>query len=171
MSKQLGGIELLFDGASGIYIPQRWAEECADVKGWAGFDSDDVAILRAGPDHEWYWETWDDILGNATFTDDRGYEYRMTQDGDVFVYCEKLMTLEEKHNFGFDIRQEIDDILEANEGFDVKEIAPFTWVWTSVEGDSKKSFINFEAAALDCIAQNGLQAYEDVHTAPLFPAD
>lgn len=76
---------LLFDGASGIYIPQRFAAETSrdhvtDVS------DEDYAILEAGPDHEFYWDAWSDVLDYARITADDGTVYTLyQQDGDCWA--------------------------------------------------------------------------------------
>lgn len=76
-------IEILADSNRGRYIPQHFAEAC-DTEQW-GIDPEDAAVLLAGPDHEWYWETWDTVLSNAKFTDSAGVEWFLHQDGDLFA--------------------------------------------------------------------------------------
>jgi len=75
--------ELLFDEASGIYIPQRFAKEIyrGDVSGVANYEYD---ILEQGPEHEDYWNVWTDVLDNARL---HGYksEYYLHQDGCVWA--------------------------------------------------------------------------------------
>lgn len=78
-------IECYLDSARGIYIPQAFAKqtrhEC--VK---GVSAEDWEILVAGPDGEYYWDTWSDVLDNATLTDPQtGFVYRLEQDGDLFL--------------------------------------------------------------------------------------
>ena len=95
----MSGLEILLDSSRGVYIPQAWAKECACVDGWrvnhAGFDLEDLSILLDGPENEWYWEAWQDVLDHAEYVDKDGRVWRMYQDGDVFAYCEELMTDEE----------------------------------------------------------------------------
>lgn len=78
-------ISCLIDGAAGIYVPQRFAETY-DLQKW-GLDplSDDVAILRAGPDHEYYWEAWENTLNNAAMEDKDGNTWTLYQDSDLFA--------------------------------------------------------------------------------------
>lgn len=73
----------LLNGAYGIYVPQAFAENC-DPSEW-GISGEDAAVLRAGPDHEWYWETWDRVLCNARRTDKDGCDWILDQDGDLFT--------------------------------------------------------------------------------------
>lgn len=58
---------LYADGRHGIYIPQFFAQSvirnCV-----AGVSPDDWAILEAGPEHDLYWDAWDNILANAEIT-------------------------------------------------------------------------------------------------------
>jgi hypothetical protein len=78
---------LFVTDAMGIYIPQIFAKQikrdCV-----TGISDEDFAILEAGPDDgpdHGYWETWDDVLNNATITDpDRG-EFSLYQDGDLWL--------------------------------------------------------------------------------------
>jgi len=49
---------ILLDGLRGIYVPQKFAQ----LDGVGGISAEDLAILRFGPDHEFYLEAWDDAL-------------------------------------------------------------------------------------------------------------
>jgi hypothetical protein len=49
---------VLLDGLRGIYVPQRFVAH----GGISGISPEDLAILRAGPDHESYWEAWEEAL-------------------------------------------------------------------------------------------------------------
>lgn len=78
-------MQLLFDGNRGIYIPKNFAEEmrrdCV-----TGVTDEDYAVLESGPDHEWYWDTWDDVLNNAVISEpSTGKEFTLHQDGDVWL--------------------------------------------------------------------------------------
>jgi len=72
----------LLDGARGIYIPQSFARWCSPASWHVG--PNDVLILEAGPDHEDYWEAWDDVLRTAYYDDERGH-WTLEQDGDLFA--------------------------------------------------------------------------------------
>lgn len=75
---------LLVDAAHGIYVPQYFAQTTPrDLL--SGVSEQDWLILEAGPDHEWYWEAWDDVLSNAVITDDDGTVYYLYQDGDLWL--------------------------------------------------------------------------------------
>lgn len=96
--KPLPAIALLLDSARGVYIPQNFAE--FDTDKWH-VSASDKACLQAGPEHEFYWETWDTVLSNAHY-EHNGNTWRLYQDGDLWALCAELMTDEEKRNFGFD---------------------------------------------------------------------
>ncbi len=101
----MSGVELLLSDNRGIYIPQDFVRNY-DVTLW-GFDADDedIATLREGPDAEWYWDAWNNVLARAvyirgTFRDAYGEQrWMLHQDGDLFAYCEALMTEDEYADF------------------------------------------------------------------------
>jgi hypothetical protein len=80
----LAEAELFCDGASGIYIPQRFAQEVKrslvdGVSVWAWL------TLEAGPEHEDYWMAWEQVLDNARLTHPTLGECHLYQDGDLWV--------------------------------------------------------------------------------------
>jgi len=81
-SKNDHKIACILDGNRGIYIPKAFADGF-DMKLWHVKKSD-AAILSAGPDHEYYWDTWDDILRDAWMKDGK-HKWRLSQDGDLFA--------------------------------------------------------------------------------------
>ena len=95
----MSGVELLLSDNRGVYIPQDFARNY-DVTLW-GFDEDDedIATLREGPDAEWYWDAWNNVLARAEHTDSTGNLWLLSQDDDLFAYCEALMTYDEKVDF------------------------------------------------------------------------
>lgn len=76
--------ELLIDGASGIYIPKEFAENF-QPEAW-GVDAETVAILKAGPGHEAYWDAWEGVDGYVE-RDFDGKRYVLEQDGDLWAKC------------------------------------------------------------------------------------
>lgn len=68
----------------GIYIPQMF---CSDIdEQWAAdanVHMQDVRICQQGPDHELYWDAWNNILDNTEVTRD-GVTWRLHQDGDLW---------------------------------------------------------------------------------------
>lgn len=90
-------IMLLVGDSYGIYIPQTFLEFAHPD--WAGIKAGDAMIIGKGPEHEHYWDAWTEILNNATFTTITEHTYRLHQDGDLWMYCEALMTDEEYQDF------------------------------------------------------------------------
>ena len=73
---------ILLDGLRGIYVPQKFAQ----LEGVSGIVSEDLTILRAGPDHESYWEAWEDALrfGEITVAG-VCYSLHQSEEGDLFA--------------------------------------------------------------------------------------
>jgi hypothetical protein len=79
-----GFVACLLSDHRGIYIPQDF---CNGFDGWEGIDEQDKNTCLNGPDEEWYWEAWDNILQNATYTDPNdGSVWGLYQDGDLFAF-------------------------------------------------------------------------------------
>ena len=68
--------ECAVDGCHGIYIPQTFAERYPE---W--LNDEEQEILLAGPEHEEYWETWDEVT-SWEFEDKSLY---IGESGDVFI--------------------------------------------------------------------------------------
>lgn len=79
-------IKLLIDDARGIYIPKNFAENF-DLDEW-GINGEEAAPLLYGPDHEEYWDAWEDVLRHAEYTDDKGFKWTLYQGGDLFCVRE-----------------------------------------------------------------------------------
>lgn len=93
-------VELFLSDARGIYIPRDFAE-CVRPEAMQGVKPADLAVLRAGPSHEWYWEAWEHVLNDAhlfaigprfdsieeakRFLGDKLIEYTLHQDGDLWL--------------------------------------------------------------------------------------
>lgn len=89
MNKQpLQPLELLLDGNRGIYIPQEFAKQCNPANTYWCYSLEDEAILQEGPDHEMYWETWEDVLNNARYDDGNGNVYTLEQGDDLWAIRE-----------------------------------------------------------------------------------
>ena len=79
------------DGARGIYIPRDFfLETKPECINWHCDQDTKKFILEscADPDNEWYWEAWSDaeMYGQITVTmPDTGIEYRLYQDGDLWL--------------------------------------------------------------------------------------
>jgi len=76
-----GLVNCILNDHHGIYIPQKFA---TDFEGWYGCEESDLEILRAGPDHEYYWDAWDDVMESARFSNEDGIWY-LYADGDLFA--------------------------------------------------------------------------------------
>lgn len=75
-------ITLLIDDAAGIYIPRNFYENF-DFSTW-NLKLEDYADL-ANPENEHYWDAWDDLLDNASYSDKEGHTWTLYQDGDLFA--------------------------------------------------------------------------------------
>lgn len=80
----LSGAELFYDGNRGIYIPQNFAQD-VDRSKVTGVDAAQWADLEAGPEGEFYWETWAMVTDSARLKTDDGREWYLWQDGDLWM--------------------------------------------------------------------------------------
>ena len=96
---------------------------------------DDYAILRAGPDHDDYWDCWADFLDDAEIIDG-DFVYKLHQDGDLFLVCQELMNPEEYENmFGEEPDESwMSDFAERNGS--ILYTLPIYWASYLVNGDS-----------------------------------
>jgi hypothetical protein len=76
--------DLYADGNRGIYIPQHFAES-VHREYVTGVSDEDWKTLEEGPDAEWYWDAWNNVLSNAKITAPDGREGYLWQDGDLWV--------------------------------------------------------------------------------------
>lgn len=101
----MSGLELLLSDRRGVFIPRDFAGFDHSMRSFNIDDDDaDLQILREGPDHEHYWDAWDSVMSRAKFTDSKGNDWYLTQDGDLWLYCEALMSDEEYENFFGEVR-------------------------------------------------------------------
>jgi hypothetical protein len=124
----MSGIDLLVSDRNGVYIPQIFAG--FDFTNWSGIDSEDIEVLLRGPNHEDsqnYWDVWDAVTRDAYHTDTNGNVWRLWQDGDLWIYCEALMTDEEYYNF-FNVDRSYDNALDADSRLETDN-----WYDTSAE--------------------------------------
>lgn len=101
---KIDAVTLLISDASGVYIPQRFVNECLEpLHGEITRNASQWAIdtCRSGPDVEGYWDAWDSILSHFEYRLN-GESYTLHQDGDLWLLCMDRMTDEEKSNFGID---------------------------------------------------------------------
>jgi len=73
--------EMLVDSHHGIYVPQVFAETVRRDLFGETISAEDWAILESGPDHEHYWDAWDDVLMHAETADG----VSLYQDGDLWA--------------------------------------------------------------------------------------
>ena len=95
----MSGVTILLNDSRGVYIPQNFVEIYNPTHWGFAEDDEDIAALRKGPEDEWYWDAWNNVLARAESTDGSGNVWRLSQDGDLFAYCEAYMTTEEYVNF------------------------------------------------------------------------
>lgn len=76
--------KLFLSDARGIYIPRDFAAQI-DREALTGVLWEDLEILKAGPDRDLYWDSWEQVLNNAELTLD-GIKYRFEQDGDLWYF-------------------------------------------------------------------------------------
>lgn len=93
----MDSINFLISDSAGVYVPQRFAENY-DLSLWSDIDPEDLTIIEQGPDHESYWDAWNNILNSATYQHD-GLTYHLHQDGDLYAICYETITDEEYENF------------------------------------------------------------------------
>lgn len=75
-------MELLVDGHHGIYVWQSFAEMCETALRESGL-GEDVDILLAGPDHEYYWEAIDNV--EQEFRGSHGETLYQGESGDLWL--------------------------------------------------------------------------------------
>jgi len=112
----MSGVTILLNDSRGVYIPQNFVEVYNPTHWGFAEDDEDIATLRNGPEDEWYWEAWERIFARAKHTDPDGNVWLLGQDGDLFAYCEALMTTEESVEFfGWDVNENDGQPTEADE--------------------------------------------------------
>ena len=68
----------------GIYIPQLYCNQIDEkIAEEMNIEMEDVLICQSGPEHEWYWESWDLITSNAEWIEN-GVKWRLYQNGDLW---------------------------------------------------------------------------------------
>jgi hypothetical protein len=86
--------ELIVDGHHGIYVPQTFCQRYYKTD---DISQEDWDICLAGPDHEGYWEAWDEILSwwATEETDGMGNVFKifLEQDQDLFQ-CREFVRAE-----------------------------------------------------------------------------
>ena len=75
-------INLLIDGAAGIYIPRNFYENF-DFSTWNLSISDFPELSM--PENEGYWDAWDEVLARAQYHDNDGHIWTLYQNDDLFA--------------------------------------------------------------------------------------
>ena len=76
--------ELVVDGVFGRYAPQEFVQRYFEYLEGAPDDTWSV-ICEEGPDHEHYWEVWDDVQESATLNlEDGEFQIQSNHEG-VFI--------------------------------------------------------------------------------------
>ena len=74
--------DLIVDGHYVQYVPQVFAERFPE---WC--EGGEEAILRAGPEHELYWDVWDEV----SYKERADQSLYTDESGDVFILSDSLM--------------------------------------------------------------------------------
>ena len=101
---KLDNVILYASGSRGQYIPQHFAETIQRHL-VHGVSDEDWEVLEAGPEHEWYWETWENVINSAYISDKESVKPRihhLHHDGDLWLLDYENMTREESENFDID---------------------------------------------------------------------
>ena len=81
-SFDLGLAHMIVDGSRGIYLPQVFAENFGD---WPTISPALRATLLQGPYDDEYWQAWDTVLTDATYTDLNGYVWELVSSDDLWI--------------------------------------------------------------------------------------
>lgn len=94
-------MDCVLDGARGIYIPQAWAQ-LYNPPAAAATDTDLMESWKLlqddGPDHDLYWDAWDDVM-NAYTLDADGFT--LYQNGDLFMLTAEIPEGYSEHLFNW----------------------------------------------------------------------
>lgn len=79
---------LWLDGWRGIYIPRDFAESFGNdgrMKSVFNVSDEEWKVLEAGPNHDHYWDVWDEVLQKAEIVFPDNNTYRLYQDNDLWL--------------------------------------------------------------------------------------
>lgn len=96
-----GPMECYIDSALGIYVPKQFAiqtlRHCI-----SGVCQNDLDILKEGPDHEEYWESWETVLHSAILQEPgSSVKWTLYHDGDLFLVHENAEWSDEEETYVF----------------------------------------------------------------------
>lgn len=102
MSNPKPEMMLWLSDARGVYIPRDFANSFEDRANHVdGVTEEQWAILEQGPDAEWYWDTWSDVLDSAVVTDEGGAKFSLHQDGDLWLIPHGMVWNDETEGFAW----------------------------------------------------------------------
>jgi len=93
----MNGVSLLVADNQGVNIPMIFAINLAES--WENYEESDIEILKKGPDEEFYWDAWSDVMSFSRLTDSEGNVWFLWQDGDLWAVCPDLMSDDEYEEF------------------------------------------------------------------------
>ena len=93
-------VQILIDGASGIYLPQRFVNEFELTQWGITLTEEDRTSIIDGPESEWYWEIWETVLDSAEYKDKAGHKWTLSQDVDLFAVRDDMTEDEYSEIFG-----------------------------------------------------------------------
>lgn len=82
-------LELLVNDSWGIYLPKQFIGSRPDWH-WSTrqirkqCSADTIEIIRAGPDSDFYWEAWEEVLQVEFVTPNTGKKITLHQDSDLW---------------------------------------------------------------------------------------
>ena len=91
------------DNHHGVYIPQIFLSELKpEFKELIKKEyPDSYQTIMAGPESDFYWDSWDHITQSLEFVDQHGHTWLLHEDGDLWSYrTDKADTPEMKEFFG-----------------------------------------------------------------------
>lgn len=106
---------LFLSDAHGIYLPRDFASSIKR-ESVTGVSAEEWQALEAGPDHEWYWDTWNSVCDHALITDADGTVYRVYQDGDCWLIPEGMEWNENSESFEWPEDEEVIEPEDQDEG-------------------------------------------------------
>lgn len=77
---------IILSDSNGIYIPKCFIERYEDCLVHSISEEDKEILLN--PEHEYYWDTWINVLDNNMIFDKDGERYVLYQDGDLIAIHE-----------------------------------------------------------------------------------
>lgn len=102
----------IVDGAKGIYVGQDFALRF-DMREWGVSETDENILLEGpacpmtGTPSVSYWDVWAEVLDTAVYHDEKGDEWVLEQDGDLF-----MRNLDAEQDEDFSHLDDLNEILE-----------------------------------------------------------